>query len=285
MASASVPHVFHLIHSSYKQMSVKEKMIADYVLKNPEKIIHSTINQLSDNLQIADATVFRFCTHLGFKGYQAMKISLASELVTPIEDIHEDIKEDDSETTIMNKVFQSNMTALAHTRDIQKEETLQEALNILLEAGQVHFYGSGGSGVTAQDGQHKFMRTGLSSLAYTDNHLQLMAASQLKPKDAAFFISHTGANKDLLEVLEVAKNKGARTIAITNYAKSPLTKQADISLYTVAQETEYRSEALASRIAELSLLDTLYVNYCVKRKQQTQEALSLIRDAISRKRL
>lgn len=285
MASASVPHVFHLIHSSYKQMSVKEKMIADYVLKNPEKIIHSTINQLSDNLQIADATVFRFCTHLGFKGYQAMKISLASELVTPIEDIHEDIKEDDSETTIMNKVFQSNMTALAHTRDIQKEETLQEALNILLEAGQVHFYGSGGSGVTAQDGQHKFMRTGLSSLAYTDNHLQLMAASQLKPKDAAFFISHTGANKDLLEVLEVAKNKGARTIAITNYAKSPLTKQADISLYTVAEETEYRSEALASRIAELSLLDTLYVNYCVKRKQQTQEALSLIRDAISRKRL
>ncbi|RKD76112.1 RpiR family transcriptional regulator [Sinobaca qinghaiensis] len=285
MASASVPHVFHLIHSSYKQMSVKEKMIADYVLKNPEKIIHSTINQLSDNLQIADATVFRFCTHLGFKGYQAMKISLASELVTPIEDIHEDIKENDSETTIMNKVFQSNMTALAHTRDIQKEETLQEALNILLEAGQVHFYGSGGSGVTAQDGQHKFMRTGLSSLAYTDNHLQLMAASQLKPKDAAFFISHTGANKDLLEVLEVAKNRGARTIAITNYAKSPLTKQADISLYTVAEETEYRSEALASRIAELSLLDTLYVNYCVKRKQQTQEALSLIRDAISRKRL
>lgn len=285
MASASVPHVFHLIHSSYKQMSVKEKMIADYVLKNPEKIIHSTINQLSDNLQIADATVFRFCTHLGFKGYQAMKISLASELVKPIEDIHEDIKEDDSETTIMNKVFQSNMAALAHTRDIQKEETLQEALNILLEAGQLHFYGSGGSGVTAQDGQHKFMRTGLSSLAYTDNHLQLMAASQLKPKDAAFFISHTGANKDLLEVLEVAKNRGARTIAITNYAKSPLTKQADISLYTVAQETEYRSEALASRIAELSLLDTLYVNYCVKRKQQTQEALSLIRDAISRKRL
>lgn len=285
MVDASVPHVFHRIHSSYKQMSVKEKKIADYVLENPEKIIHSTINQLSDDLHVADATVFRFCKHLGFKGYQAMKISLASELVTPIEDIHEDIKEEDSETTIMNKVFQSNMTALAHTRDIQKKETLQEALTILLEAGQVHFYGSGGSGVTAQDGQHKFMRTGLSSLAYTDNHLQLMAASQLKPKDAAFFISHTGANKDLLEVLEVAKSRGARTIAITNYAKSPLTKQADISLYTVAQETEYRSEALASRIAELSLLDTLYVNYCVKRKQQTQEALSLIREAISRKRL
>lgn len=278
-------HVLHRIQSTYKQLSDKEKKVADYILAQPERIVYATINQIADDLSIADATVFRFCKRLGFKGYQALKIALASEIVHPIQDIHETIEENDSEVEIMTKVFQSNKNALTFTQETLDETSVRQAVQFLLEAKQVHFYGSGGSGVTALDGQHKFMRTGLPAQAYTDSHFQLMAASQLQQGDVAILISHTGSNVDLLEVIDVVKKHNAIAIAITSYAKNPLSKKADLVLHTVSQETAYRSEALSSRIAELSLLDGLYVNYCMKRKEQTQEALRRVREAISRKRV
>ncbi|WP_085506215.1 MurR/RpiR family transcriptional regulator [Thalassobacillus devorans] len=278
-------HVLKRIRSSYQQFSEKEKQIADYIISNPEKIVHSSINQVADDLKVADATVFRFCKRLGFKGYQALKIALASELVSPIKDIHEEIIEDDTEMDIMKKVFQANINAIEYTREIQNENNFTKVLDIILNAKQIHFYGNGGSGVAAQDGQHKFMRSGLPSHAYTDTHLQLMAASQLTSEDAALFISHTGTNKDLLEVVDVAKQNGVPTIGITNYAKSPFSKAVDVCLYTVSPETGYRSEALASRLAELSIIDALYVNYSVKKKEQSQKAMAKMRKAISRKRL
>ncbi|WP_022795106.1 MurR/RpiR family transcriptional regulator [Marinococcus halotolerans] len=278
-------HVRQRIQSLYNSFSDKEKQIADYMLQNPETIVHSTINQVADQLSLADATVFRFCKRLGFKGYQAMKIALASDIIEPIEDIHETIQENDTEAEVMSKVFQSNKNALTYTQEVLDESTVRQAVQYLLEASELHFYGSGGSGVTAQDGQHKFMRTGLPSHAYTDAHWQVMAASQLKPNDVAIVISHSGANEDVLEAMDVAKEQGARIIAITSYAKTPISQKADLTLQTISRETEYRSEALASRLAELSLLDGLYVNYCIKKKDQAQEAVAKIRKAVARKKL
>ncbi|MDZ5784120.1 MurR/RpiR family transcriptional regulator [Marinococcus luteus] len=278
-------HVRQRIQSLYNSFSDKEKQIADYMLQNPETIVHSTINQVADQLSLADATVFRFCKRLGFKGYQAMKIALASDIIEPIEDIHETIQESDTEAEIMSKVFQSNKNALTYTQEVLDENTVRQAVQYLLEASELHFYGSGGSGVTAQDGQHKFMRTGLPSHAYTDAHWQVMAASQLKPDDVAIVISHSGANEDVLEAMDVAKEQGARIIAITSYAKTPISQKADLTLQTISRETEYRSEALASRLAELSLLDGLYVNYCIKKKDQAQEAVAKMRKAVARKKV
>ncbi|MFZ0370452.1 MAG: MurR/RpiR family transcriptional regulator [Halobacillus sp.] len=285
MAEAPTKHVINRIRSSYSQFSEKEKLIADYILENRDQIVHSTINQVADDLMVADATVFRFCKRLGFKGYQAMKIALASETVNPIQDIHETITENDTDLEITEKVFQANIRALEASRDIQNHETLAKAMEDLLSAERVFFYGSGGSGILAMDAHHKFLRTGMETHAYTDSHLQLMSASQLREGDLAVVISHTGSNKDILDIVDVAKSNGARVMAITNFAKSPLTKSVDLSLYTVAQETEFRSEALASRIAGLTLIDSLFVNYSIKKKEQAKASTQKMRNAISRKRM
>ncbi|RWZ59035.1 MurR/RpiR family transcriptional regulator [Halobacillus fulvus] len=285
MIEAPAKHVISRIRSSYSQFSEKEKKIADYIMENREEMVHSTINQVADDLMVADATVFRFCKRLGFKGFQAMKIALASETVNPIQDIHETITEEDNDLQINEKIFQANIRALESTRDIQNIGTLSVVMDYFIHAERVFFYGSGGSGVLAQDAQHKFIRTGLETHAYIDSHLQLMSASQLREGDVCVIISHTGSNKDMLDIVDVAKSNGAKTVAITNFAKSPLTKLVDVSLYTVSEETEFRSEALASRIAALSLIDSLFVNYSVKKKEQTQESTQKMRKAISRKRV
>ncbi|SER14578.1 MurR/RpiR family transcriptional regulator [Piscibacillus halophilus] len=285
MTESPQKHVLNRIRGSMSQFSEKERQIATYILRNPQLIIHTTINQVADDLGIAEATVFRFCRRLGFKGYQALKIALAAEVVAPIEDIHEEISEEDTTLEVTEKVFQSNIQAIERTKEIQNEKTIDTIIDHLIRSNGVYFFGNGGSGVVAQDAQHKFLRLGVNAHAYCDTHLQLMATSQLTSHNIAFFISHTGANIDILEVVEMAKERGVFTVAITNFAKSPLSEAVDVSLYTVSEETEYRTEALASRIAELSIIDALYVNYHIKTLEKSTAAVNRMRQAISKKRL
>ncbi|MFB4165359.1 MurR/RpiR family transcriptional regulator [Alteribacillus sp. JSM 102045] len=285
METTTKQHCLPRIKSSYPLFSEKEKKVADYILENPNEIIHSTINQLAEDMGVAEATIFRFCKRLGFKGYQAMKIALASEVVSPMKDIHETIQEDDDEKDIAEKVFKSNIRTLEDTLQVFNKDHLQQAVDAILHANRTEFYGNGGSGIIAMDAHHKFMRTGLTTFAYQDSHFQMMSASQLTEKDAVVIISHSGANRDMLDTLEMVTEKGAVTIGITTLAKSPLSEKVDIPLYTVSQETDFRSEALASRLAQLSIIDALFVNVAKKRKERMNVSLQNIREAISRKRI
>jgi RpiR family transcriptional regulator, carbohydrate utilization regulator len=285
MWDSNSPYCFTRIRSVYSKLSEKEKKVADYILNQPNKIIHSTISQVADDLNVADATVFRFCKRIGFKGYQAMKIALASEIVSPMVDIHETISSEDDEKTIAEKVFKSNIRTLEDTLQIIEGRNFKEAVEVLSSARKIDFYGSGGSGAVALDAHHKFLKSGILTNCYTDSHLQLMSASQLTSDDAVVFISHSGTSKDILEALDVAKNNGVTTIGITNFSKTPLSKNVDIPLYTISQETEYRSEALASRLAQLSIIDALYVNVSVKLRDQVKNSVQKMRNAIALKRI
>lgn len=269
------------IRSYYARFSEKEKKIADYILNHPDKIIHSTINEVSEDLNVADATVFRFCKRIGFKGYQAMKIALASEIIEPIQQIHEEISDQDSEKIITEKVFRSNIRTLENTLQILGDHALEKAIDMLLQADRVNIFGTGGSAVIAMDAFHKFIRTGIKVFSFLDSHFQLMAASQLTKNDVALVISHPGTNKDTINILNTAIGQGAKTIGITSFPKSPIGQKVDVALFTSSEETEYRSEALASRIAQLSLIDALYVNLMIQNQANAKPALERIRDAIS----
>lgn len=278
-------HCKHRIRASYTTFREKERKIADYILEHPEEIIHSTISQVAENLGVAEATVFRFCKRIGFKGYQAMKIALATEVVKGIKDIHENILEGDDEQLVAEKVFKSNIRTLEETLSIIEENDFKQAVQMILKANRVEFYGNGGSGVIAMDAHHKFMRTGIPTASYSDSHFQVMSASQLTEYDVVVLISHSGTNRDILQAMDIAKQQGAKTIGITTLAKSPLSQGVDVPLYTVAEETDYRSEALSSRIAQLTLIDVLYVNVSIGRKELMQQSLTKIRTAISIKRI
>lgn len=267
MNSLETQYCMMRIRSHYPQFKGKEQVIADYILTNPQKIVHSTINQVADDLGVADSTVFRFCQRIGFKGYQAMKIALATEIVEPIQDIHENIMEDDNEKTIAEKVFRSNLKTLEDTLKIIDEQAFKKVIDAILRAKKVEIFGSGGSNVIAMDAYHKLIRTGISVSTQADTHMQLMSASQLTKDDVAIIISHTGATKDMMHILEVVKENGVHVIAITNFAKSPLSQAVDTALYTVSEETDYRSEALASRIAQLAMIDAIYVNVLMAKKK------------------
>ena len=275
------------LRTMYPQLSVKEQHIADYILEHPEEIIHQSITSLADRCGCAEATIFRLCRRLRFQGYQAFKIALASEIVSPQQHIYQEVLPEDNAASLAEKIFMADIETLQDTLQITKEnhETLGMVIATLAAAKRIEFYGTGGSAAIAQDAYHKFIRTGIPVAWQADAHYQLMSAALLQEGDVVIAFSHSGSNKDILEAIKVAKHSGATVIAVTGYGRSPLVKQADYALFTASRETAFRTEALSSRLAQLTLIDVLYVAVSFRRQDQTVANISKIRQAISLKRL
>ena len=138
------------------------------------------------------------------------------------------------------------------------ETAMEKACNALINAKEILLFGLGNSASVALDAAHKFFRLGLRAHAYTDNHMQAIAAAHTHQDCVAIGFSHSGSSKDIVQALELAKANGATTIAITNYGKSPLVKVSDVVLNTVSDETNYSILGLKSRIAALAIVDAIY---------------------------
>ena len=269
------------IKSVYKHFSPKEQAIADYILKNPNKVSHSSISDLSAELGIADSTFFQFTKTLGFNGFKDFKMALLKQEndLTAVT-IHENVQKDDSELTMAQKVFDSNMTTLTDTKKLLKEEDLKKAVKMISESRRLYFFGVGGSEIVATDAYHKFLRSPISVGHSTDYHIQLMEASLLTDEDCALFISHSGKSKETIHMAEAVKKAGTKVIIITSQANSPLAKLGDVVFISISEEIEFRSEALASRIAQLSIIDSLYVILMFYNSKNAQETISKVRKVI-----
>lgn len=270
------------IKSLYNGLSSKEQNIADYILENPSAVAHNTISDLSTELNVAGSTLFQFAKKLGYSGFKELKMAiLVQESNFASTSIHENIELDDNELSMAQKVFDSNIKTLTDTKKILKLDDLKKAAEIISNSNLLHFFGIGGSGILAQDAYHKFLRSPISVRHSTDYHIQLMEAALLTSQDCAICISHTGKSKETIKIAEIVKKVGAKLIVITSHSSSPLAKLGDIVFISISEEIEFHSEALSSRISQLSILDALYVILMFINKEKSTKSLSKVRHTIS----
>ncbi|MDN4075904.1 MurR/RpiR family transcriptional regulator [Fictibacillus terranigra] len=251
------PGFFTRTNAAMSKLRDSEKKIIEYIKQNQEEIIHLSITEVAERSETSESSVVRLCKRLGYKGFQDLKINLAKEVMTPEKVIHEIIEKGDDVVTIKKKVFQSNIQALYDTIEVCNDEEIKKAVNAISNARLIEFYGTGGSGTVALDAHHKLLKLGIKSFAYNDSVLQAMSASVLTNKDVVIGVSHTGSNTDVLSALKLAKEAGATLICITDSSKSPITKISDIVLQTASNETLFRTDAISSRIAQLTIIDIL----------------------------
>ena len=241
-----------------------EKKVASYILKNAAQVIYQSITELSANSGASDATVIRLCNRLGYSGYQELKIALARELVSPSKNIHEDIGPGDDLATAVRKAFQANAQAINDTLDLLNMESLAKAVDAVAAARQVYLYGVGTSALAAQDAYYKLIRVGIPANFFADPHMQAISTVLMGDEDVAIGFSHSGSTKDVVDALSLAKAQGARVICITNRSRSPAAKLADILLLTASEETPFGSGGMPSMMAQLSIVDALFVGVALK---------------------
>ncbi|MBM3328045.1 MAG: MurR/RpiR family transcriptional regulator [Calditrichaeota bacterium] len=257
--------------------------LALYIRERPSELIYRSVADVASESGVSEATVVRFARKLGLIGFQDLKLHLAREVIAPIRSIHESIAPEDPPAVVMRKVFGGHIAAMNDTLQVLDPLSIQKAVAALGKARHIYFVGVGTSGPNTLDAYNKFLRLGLSCSAHTDSHLQAMAVGLSSPEDVVLAITHSGNTRDTVYTLELARKRGATTIAVTNFSRSPVTRTADIVLYTASSETKFRAEAVASRVAQVAIVDTLWTLVALRDPKRTTELQNQVERAVIEK--
>lgn len=250
-----------------------EARVARFVLDHPDEVIHLSVTELAGIASSSPSSVMRFCQNLGFKGYGAFKIALARDIAPPVRRLQADISEDDAPYEVLRKVSQAAADAVANAGTTITPETFGRAVAALESAERMLIVGVGTSAPVVQDVAYRLLTIGMRVEAPADVHVQHVAASLLHPGDVCLAISHTGSTRETVATVRTAAAAGARTVGVTSFFRSPLTEMLDIALVAGSHETAFRLEAMASRLAHLSVLDALVVALALRNRERSTAAL------------
>jgi DNA-binding MurR/RpiR family transcriptional regulator len=281
---APVEHVIARIRSRYKSLGPSAQAIADYVLLEPSEVVKLSVTELAEACGVSQGSVINFCQTIGMSGFQQLKLSLAQEVVQPVQYIHEDLSRDDDTTLVCRKIFHAGIQALGDTLSVLDPKQVQLAVDILRSAKRIEIYGIGSSAPIAEDAHYRMLRIGLDVKVVTDSHIQAISASRTGPDVAILTISHSGATHETVTSTQLAKAAGAKTVVITNFARSPIQASAHVTLFTMARETKFRTEAMTSRIAQLCVIDALIAALALADYDRATETLQQTFEVLSIKR-
>ena len=271
------------IQSLRSSMSKAELLVCDYILKHPDEVVYLSVSELASRSGVSDATVIRTSQKIGAGSYQDLKISLAQELVSPLQAVNEEITSEDDTAAVTEKIFRGILHTLDMTYKIQDAAALDTAAELLMNAGRIAICGLGNSHAIAANIQHKFMRLGLNATAYADTHLQVICASFLKKGDVLFAVSHSGSSRDVVHAAKLAKENGTMILSLTNVGRSPLADISDVALHTDSEETRYRRVALSSRIAQMAIVDVLYTMIAMRKPDAAEDFYRIEKGLVSSK--
>lgn len=284
-AAAPFQGVLNRIRATRKAMPPAAGRIADFISANAADVVHMSVTEVAEGAETSEGSVIGFCQSIGAKGFQQVKIALARELVQPVQMIHEDLDPSDTTATVVDKIFRSDLQTLQDTRDSLDIEALQRAVDAIRKASRTEIFGIGSAAPIAEDAHYRLMRIGINSRVSVDSHVQAIAASLSNDSVAVLTISHSGSTLETLTATRLAKEAGATTIAITNFGKSPLLAHTDIVLQTLARETQFRTEAMTSRIAQLAIVDALITCLALADYERSVTALDRTFEVLSSKRV
>lgn len=265
-------------------LTTKEQQIVDYLLELGGHIQDMTITQIAAHQQVSEAMVVKLAKKLGFSGYRDIRHRLHEYSQLPVAEMYKELDPDDTAETIVHKVFQTAVQALHETEAILNIADIERAVDILLQSRNRDFYGVGGSATIARDASHKFMRIGVRCMAFDDAHMMAMSASLLSSGDMVLAISHSGETSAVLDAVRLARQNGALVIGLTNYSTSTLALEADVSLFSTARGSAIMGENAAARIAQLNILDALFVRVAQRDYTRALDNLNKTMSSVKQKR-
>ena len=226
-------NVIERISEEYYDLTTAEKKTADFILRNPRESQFLSIAELAEESGVAEATVSRFCRRLGYKGYNAFKLAIANATARQHsggETLSGQIGEADSMEDMCQKLYSADVAAVTETLNLINAEQIRRGAGMLAEADKVLCMGQGGSMVMAEEAAHLFSTVSGKFFAVSDSHMQIIAAANMSDRDVLLFFSYSGATRDLMEAITVARERHARIILVTRFARSPGAEYADLVL-------------------------------------------------------
>lgn len=272
-----------MIQSVYQSLTKSEQKVADVVLADTKESMYYSVTDLAEKANVGETTVIRFCRKLGFRGYQEFKLAIAQNITGIVDRATGEIQESDNFNELSHKITAHNKQVIEETLSLALDSPFQKAVDAIVKAKKIYFFGVGSSGITASDAQYRFMRLGFNSEYATDAHIIAMNCALVSEDDVVVGISSSGSTKDLVDLVGLAKENGAFIICLTNHAKSPITQFADAILLAAARENPLQGGAFSSKIGQLHVLDILTTLISIQQKETSQKSLEKTAKAVLNK--
>lgn len=251
------------IESARDCLRKSEQKVAEYVLEHPDEVIHMRIVDLASKANVSEPTVVRFCRAMKYDGFQDFKLTLAQGLASNPNFEQFTLDSADTVQDFQQKIFDSMIGNLINIRDHLEPVNLESAIDALVNARRIEFYGFGASAAVCSDAQHKFHRLQISAAAYSDPHMQIISAVTMSDEDVVVAISQTGRTKDMLHTGKLVRETGATLITLCP-GNTPLAELASISIPVDLEEDKDLSALMSSRVLHLVVMDVLAVGVAMK---------------------
>ena len=281
-------NIFEIISLDYYSFTLSERRLADFILANQDGLAYLSIGQLAEGAGVAEATVSRFCRHLGFKNFVEFKLTAANTSLrfkpgnNPLSG---QIEQDDTVEDISRKLYSAEVDAIVQTMEVLDADAVIRAADLLEKAPRVLFMGQGGSMLLAQEAAHLFSTVDNRFIPIIDSHMQAIASSMMDENEVIMFFSYSGSTRAMMETLELAKKRKGKVILVTRFPHSPGAKYADIVLQCGANENPLQSGSIAARIAQMYLMDVLFSEYSRRNLVRTRYNRARIAEALADKHL
>lgn len=277
-------NIIELIQERLENLNKSERKVAEAILHDPKAATRYSIAALARAANVSEPTVNRFCRSFSASGFPDFKIRLAQSIATGTPYVGKNIGPDDSVSEFADKIVFSTIASLDKARQALSPKELALAIDHLIQARQINFFGMGGSAPVALDAQHKFFRFNIPVMSYDDALMQRMVAAGAGRGHVIVVISYTGRTREMVEIAELARTNGATVIAITA-PDSPLSRVCSVALEVTAAEDTEVYMPMSSRIIHLTVIDILATGVTLKRGVDFQPHLKKIKDCLKDTRL
>ncbi len=281
MTASSGRNVLELILVRLPSLRKSDRRVAEHVLSDPQAALAATVAETARRAGVSEPTVMRFCAALGFEGFQDFKLKLAHSVALGVPATQSVLDVTDTPQALTDKVFDYTMTSLDWARSQLDHEAVAQAIETLVGARRIEFFGFGASWIVAADAQQKFPLFGVPCHVHSDSHQQFIAAAMMQPGDVAVAISNTGQTTALLEVMRAARDRGAQVIGISGRAGGRMGRLCDLLLVIETLENTDIYTPTISRLAALVLIDILAVGVAMRRGSDHQQRLAAMKKRLS----
>lgn len=261
------------VNTLYPTLSKSDKKIANYLQNVGIDIIYKTLQEVSKEVNVGEATVLRFCRKIGFEGFQIMKLEIAKQNSFSTRQV--------ANEEYTENIAQNMCNAINETKEALNKADLDKTIDYLLHAKNVFICGSGSSGEIAQETQQQLLRYGKICTFSNDAHFQLASCSIATSDDVVIAFTLSGSTIDIIDCLKLAKKNDAKIVVITNYILSPSASMADCILLTAGKESPLDGGSFTAKASQQYISDVLVTGYALKNekaakiKEKTAEAAVL----------
>lgn len=246
-----------------ESLSPAEAQVRDAIIADPRGALSSTVYELAEAAYTSPSTVSRLCKRVGISSYANLRLMLAEEVnhLEAIDLAYLDtttIEPEDTPAQVVEKLTNISIKTIQETHELVDLDALAQAVDLIRAASILDFYGVGASLLVALDAESKFTRVGKCSIVHQHYDRQKVQAINSDASHVGLIFSYSGESPEMRVIARILKDNATPTISFTKSDRNSVSRLATCRLFVTARESLQRAGAMASRTAQLYMVDLLY---------------------------